>query len=104
MSAIVLLRERRYVTIQDIKLAHAKAGSDKPETAGSNVAIAAASNVTFAAIRYTRSSFSKTWCGAILILSSRFGVIACHDDAGFGLDDRGRRDLRLVIRTRRQAK
>jgi hypothetical protein len=68
------------------------------------VTIAAASNVAFAAVRYRRCSFS--WGGASLILSNRSGVIACHDDAGFGFDDCGRGDFLIcwVAGARKQAK
>ena len=70
------------------------------------MAIAAVTNVAFAAVRYRRSSFSKLRGGANLISSSRFGVIACQDDAVFGLDDCGRSDFLVcwVAGAREQAK
>jgi hypothetical protein len=72
---------------------------------GRNMAMAAASNVAFAAVRYRRSSLSKALGGANLILSGRFSVIACHDDAGFGFDDCGRSDFLIcwVAGAREQA-
>jgi hypothetical protein len=75
------------------------------KTMGRNVAIAAASNAAFAAVRYARPSLSKTRRGVILILASRFGVIVCHDDASLCLDHRRRSYFLIcwVVGSREQA-